>query len=46
MDVRAFTSGVRQLDCETDQSPPSTAKVKDAWSCTYTSQYSFMVWCA
>jgi hypothetical protein len=29
---------------EADHSPPSHGKVKNAWSCTSTSQYVFMTW--
>jgi hypothetical protein len=36
---------VRQLGHEADHSPPSTVKVKNAWSYIYTRQYIFMVWC-
>jgi hypothetical protein len=28
-----------------DHSPPSSAKVKNAWSQTFTPQHTFMVWC-
>jgi hypothetical protein len=41
----AFTPQVKQLGCEGDHSPPSSAKVKNAWSFTSTLQYVFMVWC-
>jgi len=30
---------------EADYSPPSNAKVKNAWSYTPTPQYVFMAWC-
>jgi hypothetical protein len=30
---------------ETDHSPPSSAEVKNAWSCTSASQYAFLSWC-
>jgi len=31
---------------EADHSPPSGAEVRNAWSCTSTPQYSFIVWCS
>jgi hypothetical protein len=31
---------------EADHSPPSSAKVKNAWSYTSTPQYAFMAWCS
>jgi hypothetical protein len=37
--------GVKWLGREADYSPPSSAEVKNAWSCTSTPQYVFMVWC-
>jgi hypothetical protein len=37
--------GVKWPGCEADHSPPSSAEVKNAWSCTSTPQYVFMVWC-
>jgi hypothetical protein len=37
--------GVKQLGCEADHSPPSSARVKNAWSYTFIPQYVFMVWC-
>jgi hypothetical protein len=36
----ALSLGVKQLGCETDHSPSSSAKVKNVWSYTYI----FMVW--
>jgi hypothetical protein len=30
----ALSLGVKQLEHEVDHSPPSSAKVKDAWNCT------------
>jgi hypothetical protein len=35
---------IKQLWCETDHSPPSSVEIKDAWSCTSTPPYTFMVW--
>jgi len=29
---------------DADHSPPSSAEVKNAWSCTPTPQYAFMTW--
>jgi hypothetical protein len=37
---------LHRLGCEADHSPPSSAKVKNAWSYTSTPQYAFMVWCS
>jgi hypothetical protein len=36
--------GVKWLGHEADHSPPSSAKVKNAWSYTSTPQYVFMAW--
>jgi len=36
---------VKQLGHEADHSPPSSAKVKNTWSCTTIPTYIFMVWC-
>jgi hypothetical protein len=36
---------VKQPGREADHSPTSSAEVKNAWSCTSTSQYVFMSWC-
>jgi hypothetical protein len=41
----ALSLGVKWPVCEADHSPPSTAKVKNAWSYTFTPQYAFMAWC-
>jgi hypothetical protein len=35
---------VKQLGCEADCSPPSSAEVKNTWICTSTPPYVFMVW--
>jgi hypothetical protein len=37
-------SGVKWLEHESDHSPPSSAKDKNAWSYTTTSEYVFMAW--
>jgi hypothetical protein len=44
---RLFPGGkaVKRPGHEADHSPPASAEVKNAWSCTYTSQYAFMAWC-
>jgi hypothetical protein len=42
--IGALFLGVKWLGCEADNSPPSSAKVKNAWSYTSTSLYVFMVW--
>jgi len=36
---------VKQPDHETDPSSPSSAKVKNMWSHTSTSQFILMAWC-
>jgi hypothetical protein len=41
----ALSLGVKRLGSEADHWPPSSAKVKKAWSYTSTPQYVFMVWC-
>jgi hypothetical protein len=38
--------GVKQLRREADHSPPSSSKVKNAWSNTSTPPYAFMPWCS
>jgi hypothetical protein len=38
--------GVQQLDREADHSPPSSAKVNNAWSYTSTPHYTCMAWCS
>jgi hypothetical protein len=35
---------VKWPGCETDHSPPPSAEVKNAWSCTYTSPYVFLMY--
>jgi hypothetical protein len=37
--------GVRRQEHEADHSPPSSAEVKNAWSCTYIATYVVMSWC-
>jgi hypothetical protein len=41
----AFSLGVKQPGREADNSPPSSAEVKNAWKYTSTPQYVFMAWC-
>jgi hypothetical protein len=41
----AISLRVKQLGHEADQSPPSSAEVKNAWSYTSIHQYVFMGWC-
>jgi hypothetical protein len=41
----AFYLGVKRPGHEADHSLPSSAEVKNAWSCTSTPQYVFMAWC-
>jgi hypothetical protein len=36
-----LSSGLKRPRCEADHSPPSSAEVKNAWSCTTTPQYVF-----
>jgi hypothetical protein len=40
-----LSPGVKWLECEADHSPPTSAKVKNAWSYTSIPQYIFMVDC-
>jgi hypothetical protein len=42
----ALSLWVKQAGHEADHSPPSRAKVKNAWSYTTTPQYAFMAWCS
>jgi hypothetical protein len=37
--------GAVRLEHEPDHSPPSSAEVKNEWSCCYTPLYVFTVWC-
>jgi hypothetical protein len=41
----ALFPGIKQPRREINQSPPSSAKVKNAWSCTSTLPYFFMTRC-
>jgi hypothetical protein len=40
--LRTLSLRVKRLGCEAGHSPPSSAEVKNAWSCTSTPQYVFM----
>jgi hypothetical protein len=42
--LRALASGLKQPGCEADHSPPCGAKVKNAWSYTFSSTYVFVEW--
>jgi hypothetical protein len=42
----ALSLGVKRPEREADNSPPSSAGVKNAWSYTSTPQYAFMAWCS
>jgi hypothetical protein len=42
---RGLFPGVKRSWCQADHSPPSSAKAKNAWSCTSSPQYLFMAWC-
>jgi hypothetical protein len=37
--------GVKRPGREADHSPPSSAEVKNTWSCISTPKYVFMAWC-
>jgi len=41
----ALSSGVKRPESEAEHPLPSSAKVKNAWSCTPTLPYVFMAWC-
>jgi len=41
----ALSLGVKRPERQADHSPPSNAKVTNAWGYTSTPQYVFMVWC-
>jgi hypothetical protein len=45
MSTRDSSLGVKRPGREADHSLPSSAEVKNAWSCTSTRQYVFMAWC-
>jgi hypothetical protein len=40
--LEALSPGIKQLDHETDHSPPSSAKFKTVWSFTSSPPYIFM----
>jgi hypothetical protein len=44
--IGTVVSFVKRPGREADQSPPSSAKVKNAWSYTSTLQYALMSWCS
>jgi hypothetical protein len=41
----ALSLGVKLQGREADQSPPSSAEIKNAWSYFSNTQYVFMAWC-
>jgi hypothetical protein len=41
----AVCSGIKRPKREADNSPPSSAEVKNAWSYTSIPPYVFMAWC-
>jgi len=43
--LRVLSLGVKQPGHEADHSPPSSAEIKNAWSCTSTPPYIFMAQC-
>jgi hypothetical protein len=44
MNTGVISQGLKRPRREADHSPPSSAEVKNAWSCTSTHQYVFMAW--
>jgi hypothetical protein len=40
----SLSQGVKRLGREADHSPPSSAVVKNAWSCTSAPEFAFMAW--
>jgi hypothetical protein len=40
--VRAFSLGVKWLECEANNSAPSGAEIMNDWSCTLIAVYAFM----
>jgi hypothetical protein len=40
-----LSPGINRPGRETDHSPPSSAEIKNVWSCTFTPQYVFTAWC-
>jgi hypothetical protein len=45
MGTRVISSGEKRPRHEADHSPPSSAEVKNAWSCTSTPTFVCMAWC-
>ena len=43
LEPKALSTGVKQTGCKPDHSPPSGAKVENAWSCTSTLPYAFVM---
>jgi hypothetical protein len=43
--TRSLSLEVKRPVREADHSLPSSAEVKNAWSCTSTPQYAFIAWC-
>jgi hypothetical protein len=41
----ALSPGVKRQGCKVDHSPPTTAKVKNTWIYTSTTQYIFVALC-
>jgi hypothetical protein len=46
MGTRDFSVRVKLPGREADHSPPSSAKVKNTWSYTFTPQYAYMALCS
>jgi hypothetical protein len=42
--IRGSSPGSKAVRHEADHPPPSSAKVKIVWSCTFAPQYAFMAW--
>jgi hypothetical protein len=40
-----LSSGIKRQGRESDHSPPSSAKVKNSWSYTFSPSYVFVAWC-
>jgi hypothetical protein len=45
MGIGVLTQGIKRPEREADHSPPSSAEVRNVWSCTSIPQYFFMAWC-
>jgi len=43
LEPKALSTGVKQTGCKLDHSPPSGAKAENAWSCTFTPPYAFVM---